>query len=536
MKQLDLGFTLCHSELNNFDFIIVGAGTAGCVVARRLIESTECSVLLLEAGPRYPTWLLDPPLPGMKFGRFFSWGQKSIPLARLGGRRIEWPMGKVVGGSSSINAMMGFMGHPANFDAWEAAGNPGWSSKNLAPIFSRVFGNSLDTPLDWTRGGMLSLSQPRFRSSHSEAFLRACAEDGLVVETPLTGRAAGRCGYFPVLQRNGARFESAKGYLDPVASHPRLKLATNLQVRRILFEKQRAVGIEVELGGRMETYRASSGVVVCAGAFQSPRILQSSGIGPEKILQAAGIRTRLDLPAVGENFQDHLRLGLRHLSGRVSPGGKRHMISEMLRYFLRRDGVMASNCCEAGAFFCSRPEVAVPDLQLVTHFQTTGPKQQVATDICLLATKSRGRVFLDPRKPFGAPLVDANFLAEEEDVAALLAGLQRARSIASRAALRDFPLLSETGPEPLARDDESLRAAIFREVTTAYHPTGTCSMGPVGTSALSSDLRVHGTDCLWVADASAMPTSPSGNITCQVVVLAEKAAELIVAHTAPPAP
>jgi choline dehydrogenase len=208
----------------------------------------------------------------------------------------------------------------------------------------------------------------------------------------------------------------------------------------------------------------------------------------------------------------------------------------MLRYFLRRDGVMASNCCEAGAFFCSRPEVAVPDLQLVTHFQTFGPKQQVATDICLLATKSRGRVFLDPRKPFGAPLVDANFLAEEEDVAALVAGLQRARSIASRAALRDFPLLSETGPEPLARDDDSLCAAIFREVTTAYHPTGTCSMGPVGTGALGPDLRVHGTDCLWVADASAMPASPSGNITCQVVVLAEKAAELIAGRTPPPAP
>ena len=522
--------------MKGFDFIIVGAGTAGCVVARRLIESTECSVLLLEAGPRYPAWLLDPPLPGMKFGRLFSWGQKSIPQARLGGRRIEWPMGRVVGGSSSINAMMGFMGHPANFDAWAAAGNPGWSSKNLAPIFSRVFGNSLDAPLDWTRGGMLSLSQPRFRSPHSEAFLQACAEDGLVLETPLTGRAAGRCGYFPVLQRDGARFESAKGYLDPVASHPRLKLATNLRVRRILFEKQRAVGIEVELGGRMQTYRASSGVVVCAGAFQSPRILQSSGIGPEKILQSAGIRTLLDLPAVGKNFEDHLRLGLRHLSGRISPGGKRHMIPEMLRYFLRRDGVMASNCCEAGAFFCSRPEMAVPDLQLVTHFQTFGTKQQVATDICLLATKSRGRVFLDPLNPFGAPLVDASFLAEEEDVSALVTGLQRARSIASRAALRDFPLLSETGPEPLGRDDESLRAAIFREVTTAYHPTGSCSMGPVGTSALGPDLRVHGTDCLWVADASAMPASPSGNITCRVVALAQNAAELIAGQRALPPP
>jgi len=516
------------------DFIIVGAGTAGCVVARRLLEGTESSVLMVEAGPRYPAWLLDPPLPGMKIGRLFSWAQRSIPQERLGGRRIEWPMGKVVGGSSSINAMMGFMGHPANFDAWEAAGNPGWSSKNLAPIFTRVFGNPLDAPLDWTRGGMLSLSQPRFRSPHSEAFLRACAEDGLVEETPLTGREGGRCGYYPVLQRDGARFESAKGYLAPVATNPRLKLATNLQVRRILFEKQRAVGIEFAQSGRLETLRASSGVVLCAGAFQSPRILQSSGIGPEKDLHAAGVPTLIDLPAVGENFQDHLRLGLSHLSGRVSPGNKRHAIPEMLRYLARREGVMASNCCEAGAFFCSGPKLKVPDLQLVTHFQTFGPGQQVATDICLLATKSRGRVFLNTRDPFGAPLVDANFLAEEEDMAALVAGLQRARSIASRQALRNFPLLGETSP--LAGDDESLRAAIFREVTTAYHPSGTCSMGPVGTGALGPDLRVHGTDCLWVADASAMPTSPSGNITCQVVVLAEKASELIAGHTAPPSP
>ena len=509
----------------DFDFIIVGAGTAGCVIARRLIEQTGARVLLVEAGPPYPALLLDPPLPGMKFGRGFSWGQKSIPQPRLGGRTIEWPVGKVVGGTSSVNAMMGYLGNPANFDAWAAAGNRGWSAQDLAPYFRRVFGTHPGEPFQWNHGEALSLSAQRFRSPFSEAFLEACVQDGMRKETPLVGSEDGRCGYFPVLQRNGGRFESAKGYLAAVKSHPRLLLETCTQVRRVLLENNRAVGIEIARAGQPATYRAARGVVVCAGVFQTPRLLQCSGIGPASTLQAAGVRPLVDLPAVGENFHDHVRVGLLHRSGQVSPGSKRYWIPGALRYLLRRDGVMASNCCESGAFFCSHPRVEIPDIELITHFQTFGPKDEVDIEVCLVSPRSRGRIFIDPQNPFGPPLVDANFLAEEEDMVALEAGVQRARSIAARPALRGFPLLAETSPGASARDGESLRAAIFENATTAYHPCGSCAMGP--SAALGSDLRVHGTESLWVADASALPSAPSGNIACSIIVLAERASDLI---------
>lgn len=511
--------------MREFDYIVVGAGTAGCVVARRLIERTSARVLVVEAGCRYPGSLLNPPLPGMKFGRHFSWRQLSIPQARLHQRRIEWPMGKVVGGTSSVNAMMAYLGNPANFDAWERAGNPGWAAGSLEPYFQRVFGCFPAAVGSGGSDGMLSLSPQRFHSPFSEAFLTACEQDGLHRESPLLGRLPDRCGYYPVLQRRGERFESARGYLEPMVNHPRLTLLTGVEVRRVLLSGQRAVGIEVAQGGGLEAMRAQRGVILCSGVFQTPRILQCSGLGPADILRQAGVSPVLDLPAIGSNFHDHVRVGMLYRTSRRSPGSKRRWIPEFLRYLVRRDGVMASNCCETGAFFLSRPGLTAPDLQLITHFQTFGPKGEVDIEVCLVAPKSRGRVYLAPDAPFGAPCVDPNFLEDGDDVAALLAGIRRVRSIADRPALRDFPLLEETSPGGQRRDEMSLVDAIHRTATTAYHPCGTCAMGPTG--ALDAGLRVRGTEGLWVADASAMPSVPSGNIACAVLILAEKAADLI---------
>lgn len=515
--------------MQDFDFIVVGAGTAGCVVARRLIDGTDARVLLVEAGPGYRGVLHDPPLPGMRVGRRFSWGQKSTPQPGLMDRRIEWPMGKVVGGSSSVNAMIVHLGHPSNYDRWEAMGNPGWSSASLAPYFERAFGIRPGEEYRDTTRGMIGLSPARHRSAFSEAFLAGCEQDGMLRRSPLLEHAKDTCGYYPVLQRDGERFESARGYLLPILREPRLRTRTAVHVRRVLLSGRRAIGIETLEHGVPKTYRASAGVVVCAGAFQTPRILQCSGLGPAEVLRSAGIEPVLDLPAIGANFHDHVRVEMAFTSTRSSPGAVRRWLPEALRYLLRREGVMASNCCESGAFFCSHPDVPVPDIQLVTHFQTVGPKNLVAVEVCLVSAHGRGRVDVSPRDPYGAPLANPNFLVDPRDLRAMLAGIRRVRGIVARAPLREFSLLGEARPGHAIRDDDALSDAVRRSATTAYHPGGSCAMGP--DAALDGDLRVRGIDSLWVADASAMPVVPFGNTTCPVVVLAEKASDSIRAAT-----
>jgi choline dehydrogenase-like flavoprotein len=528
-----------------FDFIIIGAGTAGCVIARRLLEQSSARVLLVEAGPGYPSLLLNPPLPGMNLRKHYSWGQKSIPLPKLNNRQIEWPMGKVVGGSSSVNAMMVHLGHPSDYDSWEQAGNHGWSFRSMAPYFQKAFGFLPADHLPDSQvsdRGVLSLSEPRYRSGFSEAFLDACEEDGMVREKPLFGYAAddasqGSCGYYAVLQRYGERFETARGYLFPVLKHPNLTIRSSVDVRRVLFSADRAVGIETSENGLLKTAYASTGVILCAGVFQTPRILQCSGLGSAPMLQAAGIKPLFDLPAIGSNFHDHVRVGMTYATNKISPGSKRWWIPQAIRYVVSRKGVMVSNCCETGAFFRSAPEVTVPDIQLTTHFQTFGSNSAVAIDVCHLAPRSRGSIYLDPNDPYGAPLVDPNFLDDPEDLAAFAAGISRVRSIVRHSSLRDFSILAETSPGDDARDPRAIIDAIYRTADTSYHPCGSCAMGPAVSSndrpagALNSNLQVYGTDGLWVADASAFPTVPSGNTTCVVVVLAERAADLILSAT-----
>jgi choline dehydrogenase len=512
-------------DVEESDFIVVGAGAAGCVIARRLIEDTQSRVMLVEAGPRYRQAIHNPPLPGMKLSRRYSWGQKSIPQERLKNRNIEWPMGKVIGGSSTVNAMIAYLGHPSNYDMWEALGNPGWSAQALAPYFQKAFGFALRDPFRETHQGTMSLSLPRYQSGFSTAFLEACQQSGMQCEFPLLGFQSQRCGYYPVLQRNGERFESARAYLLPISRHPRLKTQTSAQVLRVLLNHQKAVGIETIEQGVRKKYYATAGVILCAGAFQTPRILQCSGLGPVKVLEAAGIKPILDLPAIGSNFHDHLRMEMVFQTSRVSPGSLRWWIPEALRYLLRRKGVMVSNCCETGAFLCSQATRELPDIQLVTHFQTYGPQGHVGVEICLVAPFSRGRVYLSPEDPYGLPCVDPKFLDDSRDLDAMLAGIDRMREIANQPALRNFRLIKEIRPGDALQRPEDLIDSISQFATTAYHPGGSCAMGPIG--ALDHNLLVRGTSTLWVADASAIPTMPFGNSTCPVIVLAEKAADLI---------
>lgn len=511
--------------MEDHDFIIVGAGAAGCVIARRLIDHTQARVLLVEAGTPYRPAIHNPPLPSMRLGRRYSWGQPSVPQERLKNRQIEWPMGKVIGGSSTVNAMIAYLGHPLNYDSWEESGNPGWSAQALAPYFQKAFGFAPGDSFCEAHEGTMGLSLPRYQSEFSAAFLEACEQSGLQLESPLLGFQSQRCGYYPVMQRNGERFESARAYLLPTIRHPRLKTKTSAHVLRVLMKGQKAVGIETIEHGVRKQYHASTGVVLCAGAFQTPRILQCSGLGPAPVLEAAGIKPLMDLSAIGSNFHDHLRMEMVFETSRVSPGSRRWWIPESFRYLLGRKGVMVSNCCETGAFLCSQATLELPDIQLVTHFQTSGAKGNVGVEICLVAPFSRGSVYLSPADPYGLPCVDPKWLNDVRDLNAMLAGIERMRSIAAQPSLRAFPLIQEIRPGLVRQRHEDVIDSIAQYATTAYHPGGSCAMGPTG--ALDHQLLVRGTSALWVADASAMPTMPFGNSTCPVIVLAEKAADLI---------
>lgn len=502
-------------EIERADYVVAGAGTAGCVLARRLAERTGARVLLLEAGPPYPR-LLDMPLPSVRLGRlFFSWPFRTVPQPHLAGRRIGFPMGRVVGGSSSVNAMIAITGLERDVDRWAAAGNPGWSAAALAEPMARVFGEH----------GALRPAAVRHRAAFSQAFLAACEDAGLIRDEPLTSPVPDRCGYFGLFQRNGARFAAA-AHLADADGHARPILRTGAHVRRVVIDGKRAVGVEYVRSGRRVLARADHGVVLCLGTFETPRVLLCSGIGPAGSLSSLGIALHRELPGVGRNLIDHVRVPVLFRTAVRSPARMRHWPAGVIRHLLHRNGLMTSNCCEAGAFL-GEEEPGVPAIQVITHFQSVHDSGAVDLEVTLLRPRSRGCVRLRPDDPYGPPVIDPNYLGSPDDVATLIKGVERVRDLAARPALAAFPLGDEVAPGRRA-----LGSHIVGHATTAFHPVGTCRMGRDVGSVVDAGLRVHGIDGLRIADASVMPDIPAGNTAAAVLLIAERAADLL----APPAP
>jgi choline dehydrogenase-like flavoprotein len=532
-----------------FDYVIVGAGTAGCVLAARLSEDGKNMVCLVEAGgeDRHPL-IHIPATVGAAIGRpHLNWRFLTVPQPHLDNRRIPLPRGRVLGGSGSINGMVYFRGQRQDFDEWAAMGNPGWSYREVLPYFIRSESNDsyagspyhgFDGPIRVSHVPQPNPMIPAFlEAMHSLGFKRC--EDFNVPEPEGYGPRQGTI-------RDGRRDSTAVAYLRPARSRTNLTVMTDCLATRILMRNRRATGIELLRDGETKQIEARREVVLSAGAVQSPQLLLLSGIGDGAALQALGIVSVHHLPGVGANYHDHLAAAvLMEMSNSESYGislrAAPRAIVNMLEYALFRRGPLASNVFEATAFIRSTERLDRPDLQIVFQPARRNPGtfpfplgHGFALSVVNLYPKSRGRVSLASPDPHAAPLVDPNLLGVADDLAPTLRGLVLSRRIIAAAPFARYRA-TEVQPGPVVQNEAALEAYVRRTASTVHHPVGSCRMGRDADAVVDAELRVHGVEGLRVADASIFPRVVGGNTNAAVVMVAEKAADLMRGRPAPPA-
>jgi choline dehydrogenase-like flavoprotein len=530
----------------DFDILIVGAGSAGCVLAARLSEDPALRVGLIEAGPPDKSVLIHCPagLALLAQTGAANWGFETVPQPGLNGRRGYQPRGKVLGGSSSVNAMIYARGHRADYDAWAAEGNPGWSFDEVLPWFKHAEHNERGADAFHGTGGPLNVADLRSDATWRERFTQAGVQAGYPRNPDFNGAEQEGFGPYQVTHRNGERFSAAKAYLTPQLSRPNLQVLTGAQVLRVRFEGGRAVGVDVRMGGAERTLKARREVILSAGALQSPQLLMLSGVGPGAHLQALGLPVLHDLPGVGQHLHDHIDVvqvvdapGHHDLFGLSLAGAVRAMRG-IFEWRRQRTGMLTTNFGEGGAFLRSTPEEPVPDLQLhfvvgklVDHGRKTVFGHGYSCHVCLLRPKSRGSVTLASPDPLAAPLIDPAFLSDPDDTARLVRGFKLMRHILAQPALAQYGG-REVAASSAAQTDAEIEAYVRQHADTIYHPVGTCRMGPAhqaaeGGSVVAADLRVHGLQGLRVVDASVMPQIVGGNTNAPTIMIAEKASEVI---------
>jgi choline dehydrogenase len=514
-----------------WDYIIVGGGTAGCVLANRLTQRRGTKVLLLEAGGPFSRLRNSVPLPSMRLKTRFSWDYFTLPQKHLAHRRLSLPLGQLLGGSSSVNAMMYSRGNSRDYDVWEKLGNRGWSYSEALRYYRKAEDQERGSSPHHGVGGPLAISDPRHRAPFSEAFVEACRELGIPANDNFNSATQDGAGFFQLAQKRGSRVSTATAYLRPARQRSELTVITKALVTKLVLNGRRATGVEYHNGGERVRVDAAREVIVCGGAVNSPKILMLSGIGPADHVSSMGITLVADVPGVGHNLQDHVRIPVLYESPRSSPGDRIHWVPAGLNYLFLRRGVMVSNCCESGAFVRSSPELDAPDLLFVTHFQSPLHPRAVDLEFCLMASQSRGRVRLGSADPEVAPEIDPNYLSTESEVQVLLRGLRLARRIARSKALRDFPLGNEILPGAALTSDRDLACYLRENAETCYHPSGTCKMGHDPMAVVDDRLRVHGVEGLRVVDASVIPKLISGGTFAPTVMIAEKAADLITSDS-----
>jgi choline dehydrogenase-like flavoprotein len=511
-----------------FDYVVVGAGSAGCVLADRLGEDRDVRVAVIEAGPPDSEAVIHMPLAFRQLWESrFDWGLWSEREPGLGERRDLLPRGRVLGGSSSLNSMIYMRGNRLDYDGWAAMGLPGWGYEDVLPYFKRSEDNERGESFYHGVGGPLTVSDCRSLHLLVGACIEAAVDAGIAPTDDHNGPTQEGAGWFQVTQRDGRRCSTAVAFLRPAVERGNVEVLTDTLATRVVFEGARAVGVEVLRNNNLETLWAEREVIVCAGAYHSPHLLLLSGIGPADELRALGIEPRVDLP-VGRNLHDHPIVVLVWLTDQ--PSLRSAMTPENVALFERDGrGPLTSGFCDGGAFIRTRPELEAPDIQF--HFGGAASVREATDPLIpndgftifptLLAPTSRGRVTLRNALPHAKPRILHNYYMTEEDTRTIAAGTRIALEIASRPALRKLRTADWAVPES-GSDADILRFARHNS-RTIFHPVGTCAMGAV----VDAELRVHGVESLRVADASVMPTVPRGNTNAPTIMVAEKAADLI---------
>ena len=530
---------------DTFDYIIVGAGSAGCVLANRLTASGRHRVLLLEAGGHDRYFWVHVPL---GYGKLFNdkrvnWLYSSEPEPELDNRRIIQPRGKLLGGSSSINGLLYIRGQHADYDHWRQLGNAGWSFEDVLPYFRRAEDQERGADALHGVGGPLSVSNVCEPHPLCEAFIAAAQEAGFPRNDDFNGPTQEGAGYFQYTARKGLRRSTAVGYLRQARRRPNLRLVTRALATRILLSGRRATGIEYRRGDATHVAHASAEVILAGGAFNSPQLMQLSGLGPADLLRQHGITVVADLPGVGADLQDHMQVRFQYRCTEPITMNDvvhhwRHRMLAGLRYFVSRKGLLAIGAGYAGAFLRTSPNLATPDVQL--HFlifsgETAGAALHTfpgfIVSVCQLRPESRGFVRITSADPRDPPAIQPRYLTARADRETLVAGMRVLQKIMREPAMRRY-VAEERVPPPSVTTDEGLLAFARATSTTVFHPTSTCRMGPDATAVVDERLRVRGVERLRVVDASIMPTVVSGNTNAAAVMIGEKGSDMILQDAA----